>query len=276
MRIGLVVQEEPVYFGPFLRRIIEERPKEFVVITIAGSRGAGGHPKTPAKKLEHLYLLWLLLEADGFLRNGLITLWQKCIKCFGLTGARFDQRSIEGMARKQHIPVIHAGDIHSPEFVDQLRQFSLDVILNQSDLLLKEEILKVPKIGTMNRHGSLLPLFRGRLASFWSHAQENPEYGITIHFVDKKIDSGPIICQKKLEIDPRLSYGNILDLLFAASSSLVLEALDQINRPGFSPLANHYEGTPTYLFPTLRDVKRYRELMKRRRGGKPASDRRGR
>jgi folate-dependent phosphoribosylglycinamide formyltransferase PurN len=267
MRIVIIGQEEPVYFSPFLRSIIEDKPKEVVLVVIAGSRGAGGHPKTFRQKLEYIYILWLIMEPFGFLRNLWIKLWQQVLYLLGPVGFLLDKRSVRGAARKYNIPVVFAEDLNSQEFIHKLRQFSPDVVINQTELLLKEEILAVPEIGIINRHASLLPHFRGRLASWWSHAEELHEYGVTIHFVDKEIDSGSIIMQKKFEIDPRVSYSKVLDILFKDATPLMLEALAKLDKPDFVPLPNMYHGTITYLFPTLKEVKAYRVLLKRRREG---------
>ena len=50
-------------------------------------------------------------------------------------------------------------------------------------------------------------------------------------------------------------------------SCMWLEALDKIQKTDFAPGANQYQGTKTYLFPSLREVKAYRETLKRRRMG---------
>lgn len=267
MRIIIVGQEEPVYFSPFLRSIIEAKPAEVVLVVIAGSRGAGSHPRTFRDKLENIYILWLIMEPFGFLCNLWIGLWQQVLQLLGPIGFLLDKRSVQGAARKYNIPVVNACDLNSQEFIHKLRQFSPDVVINQTELLLKEEILAVPKIGIINRHASLLPHFRGRLASWWSHAAELPEHGVTIHFVDKEIDSGPIIMQEKFEIDPQVSYSQVLDILFKGATTLMLEALARLERPDFVPLPNMYQGTKTYLFPTLKEVKDYRVLLKKRREG---------
>ncbi len=267
MRIVIIGQEEPVYFGPFLRGIIEAIPNEVVMVVIAGSRGAGSHPKTFMEKLKNIYILWLIMEPYGFLRNLFIRLRQKLILILGPLGKAFDRRSIQGAARKHNIPIVHTEDVNSKDFILKLKEFVPDVVINQSELLLKEEILAIPKIGFLNRHASLLPHFRGRLGSFWSHAQEPAEYGVTIHFVDKEIDSGAIIVQKKFDIDPRVSYAKVLDLLFKDAVDIILEALDKIKKPDFTPLPNEYKGMQTYLFPTLEEAKSYRKALKKRRKG---------
>jgi len=266
MRIVIIGQEEAVYFSPFLRSIIEARPKDIVAVVIAGDRGAGSHPKTLRQKLENIYILWLIMEPYGFLRNLCIGVLQSLIRLLGPLVSPLDKRSIYGVARKYNIPIINSCDLNSQEFIEKLRKFSPDVVINQTELLLKEELLAVPKIGIINRHASLLPHFRGRLGSWWSHAAEPPEYGVTIHFVDKEIDSGPIIMQKRYLIDQRVSYCKVLDAIFNDAPNLMLEALARIEKPDFAPLPNKYQGTKTYLFPTLKEVKAYRALLKKRRG----------
>jgi methionyl-tRNA formyltransferase len=266
MKIVIIGQEEPVYFSPFLRSIIEARPKDIVAVVIAGERGAGSHPKTLKQKLENIYILWLIMEPYGFIRNLFIGIWHGFIRLLGPLGLVLDKRSILGGARKYAIPVVMCRDLNSQEFIEQLRKISPDVVINQTELLLKKELLSVPKIGIINRHASLLPHFRGRLGSWWSHAAEPPEYGVTIHFVDQEIDSGPIIIQKRYSIDPKASYCKVLDIFFSDAPKLMLEALDKIDEPDFTPLPNNYQGTKTYLFPTLQEVKAYKNLLKKRRG----------
>lgn len=267
MRIVVVGQEEPVYFGPFLRRVIEGRHQDVVLVVIAGGRGAGSHPKTFLQKLENIYALWLIMEPYGFLRNLAIGLLSGIVSRLGAPASFLDKRSIREAAVKFNIPVIDCRDLNSDKFIERLKQYSPDVIINQTELLLKENILAVPSIGVINRHASLLPHFRGRLASWWSHAAEPAEYGVSIHFVDKEIDSGPVILQKKYDIDPKLAYSRVLDILFKGAAELMFEALDKIQKKDFSPAVNSWQGTKTYPFPSLAQIKAYRRALKTRRKG---------
>ncbi|MCM8813399.1 MAG: hypothetical protein NC924_05610, partial [Candidatus Omnitrophica bacterium] len=213
------------------------------------------------------YTLWLMLEPYGFVRNAWLGMWQRLIACLGPAGARIDRRSIQAEARTQGIPIVPVQDVNAPEFVEQMRGFAPDVIINQTELLLKEALLAVPKRGVVNRHASLLPHYRGRVGSWWSHAAQPPEYGVTIHFVEREIDAGPIILQKSYAIDPRRSYTEVLDILFSDAPQLMLEALEKIEDADFVPQPNRYKGTRTYLFPTLDEVRAYRKILKQRRQG---------
>lgn len=265
MRIAIIAQEEPVYFSPFFIELIKARKKDVVLVVIAGDRGAGSHPKTFKQKLENIYILWLLLEPYGFIRNLFIMLTQKFFKLLGPVREFVDKRSVEVAAKRNKIPVIYTQDLNSLDFVNKLKEFSLDVVINQTEMLLKSDILAVPKKGIVNRHASLLPHFRGRLGSFWSHTNQPPEYAVTIHFVNKDIDAGDIILQKQFEIDSKSSYTKVLDLLFFDAVNLMLEALGKIEDPNFVGLVNNYVGTKIYLFPTLKDIKEYRRILKERR-----------
>jgi len=69
--------------------------------------------------------------------------------------------------------------------------------------ILKENFIKIFPRGVINFHNSYLPYGRGMFPAVWAFNEPFP-YGITLHYVDAGIDSGPIIAQKKLKI-------NILD-----------------------------------------------------------------
>lgn len=65
--------------------------------------------------------------------------------------------------------------------------------------ILKGKILDTPRLGWVNLHPSYLPYNRGKHPNFWCLAEGTP-CGISIHFVDKGIDSGDIITQKRLDV----------------------------------------------------------------------------
>jgi len=268
MKIAIIAQEEPIYFGPYMRQIIESKNDSIVCVCLLGKRSIGAHPTSFFEKLKYAYSMWLLLEPKAFSQSLIIRAYQNILKCFKLIGSKYDNRSIEGCASSFNIPIVKTNDINSLEFLNKLKEYSPDIILNQSEMIIKSDLLNLPNIGIINRHASLLPKFRGRVGSFWSHANTSPEYGVSIHFVDEQIDSGPIIIQKKYELDSSLSYPIILSILFKESVPLTLEAFNLIERKQTSYIPNKIEGTKTYNIPTLEEIKNYRKLLKKRRAAK--------
>ena len=68
--------------------------------------------------------------------------------------------------------------------------------------LMPPDVLSVPKIGVLNLHYSLLPKYRGVYPVNWAIIKGETETGVTFHWVNSGIDSGPIACQKNLPILP--------------------------------------------------------------------------
>jgi len=249
MKIVILGQEEPIYFSPFLRSIVEACSSEISAVAVVGSRGAGGHPKTIWGKLQYFYSLWRLLEPAGFCKHLF------CRK----------KRILENAARSRNIPLYFVQDVNGPEFLATLSSLAPDLVINQTECLLKKELLSIPKLGVLNRHASLLPHFRGRVGSFWGHAEEPPEYGVTIHFVNEGIDAGPIVVQKRFDLDPRFSYAQVLQILFQESLPLLLKALEKLKQPDFICIPNEVEGHPPRRFPSLKEIQCYRDRLAKRR-----------
>lgn len=258
MRVAILCQEEPVFLGPFLRQVIRLHPERVAAVFIAGRRGAGERRATLRQRLEALRIFWYLLEPPGFCAALFLRLRARLL-------GRFDPRSVEGEARRRRIPVYRISDPNGAEFHHLLRQLAPEVVLNQSELLLGQEVLAIPALGFLNRHASLLPRFRGRLASFWSHAAEPPCYGVTIHRVDAGIDTGPIVLQREFhDIRPEWSYPKVMRRLCERAPALFWEAADLLRQEGFAPRSQAPAGK-AFAFPTLEQVRHYRRTLSRRR-----------
>ena len=94
-------------------------------------------------------------------------------------------------------------DLNSIEIVNQLRSEEIDYIFNiDSFTILQPEILNIPKCGFINFHNSPLPNYRGANAPSWAIINDEPQFGVTWHFMDQEIDTGEIIWQKMFDISP--------------------------------------------------------------------------
>jgi len=259
LRVAVMCQEEPAFMAPCLRRVISMRPRQIAAVLIAGRRSAGEKRETREQLRRSLKIAWYIWEPWGLLRS--LALQQR-----GKLLGRRDPRSIEGHARRLGLSVHEVSDANSAEFHALLRGLNVDLVLNQSELLLRKEVLAIPRLGFINRHASLLPRFRGRLGSFWAHAAEEPSYGTTIHFVDEGIDTGPIILQRELVgVDPAWPYPRVLRRLMDQAPELIWEAIDRLEDEGFEPGPNVPVDKPR-RFPGLKTARRYGETMARRRG----------
>lgn len=107
--------------------------------------------------------------------------------------------------RIKHLVVSSLNDRKS---LEALRTCSPDLVIYAGGGILKQAFLKIPKIGVLNAHGGPLPHFRGMNASEWSIL-----FGfkpvVTIHFIDKGIDTGPILKRIPINIDKSDSISDV-------------------------------------------------------------------
>ena len=112
--------------------------------------------------------------------------------------------------------------------------------------------------GIVNCHGALLPKYRGLMPSFWTLANDEKEGGVSVHFVDKKLDNGPIVVQKRYRIHPH----DTLEDVMSRSKDLAAEAIIECVRlveAGDPPLLENPEDCSTHFsMPGPEDVRRFR------------------
>jgi hypothetical protein len=101
-------------------------------------------------------------------------------------------RSLRDVAHSHAFPVALCGDQNSPSSIAHLKQWSPDVIIFAGGNILREQLLSVPRLGVLNAHLGLLPEIRGMSSPEWSLLTDVPQ-GVTIHYIDAGIDTGPIL-----------------------------------------------------------------------------------
>ncbi|OGH60144.1 MAG: methionyl-tRNA formyltransferase [Candidatus Magasanikbacteria bacterium RIFCSPHIGHO2_01_FULL_33_34] len=99
-------------------------------------------------------------------------------------------------------------------------------ITAQYGLLIPEHILNTPTHGTLNVHTSLLPKYRGASPIQSVLINGETETGVTIMKMDKGLDTGPILLQKRLKIKPHDTYTTLSENLAKISSQALSEAID--------------------------------------------------
>lgn len=121
-------------------------------------------------------------------------------------------------------PVEVTADANAEPFVRCLAAYEPDVVVMASfDQILKAETLAVPTRGWLNIHPSLLPRHRGPEPIYWTIANGDREAGITVHLTVPRIDAGPILAQRRLDVLPDDTAGTLSKRLVAAG----LPALDE-------------------------------------------------
>jgi folate-dependent phosphoribosylglycinamide formyltransferase PurN len=105
-------------------------------------------------------------------------------------------RNLREVGRAHGFPVVTCGDQNSPRALSQLKQWSPDLAIFTGGNILRDEVLKIPRLGVLNSHLALLPEIRGMSSPEWSLLCGVP-LGITIHFMDSGLDTGPILLRRE-------------------------------------------------------------------------------
>jgi len=112
--------------------------------------------------------------------------------------------------------------------------------------IIPEALLDIPPIGTICYHPSLLPRHRGASGINWAVIQGDTRTGLTILWVDKGIDTGPILLQKEVEILPDDTTGSLyFNTLFDMGIDAIVEAVALI-KSGKAPKLPQDDTLATY------------------------------
>ncbi|XP_031093989.1 uncharacterized protein LOC115998538 [Ipomoea triloba] len=94
--------------------------------------------------------------------------------------------------------------------------------------ILPTKFLNIPSKGTVNVHPSLLPLYRGAAPVQRALQDGVKETGVSLAYTVRQLDAGPVIACEKVEIDDKIKAPELLELLFALGSKLLIQELPSI------------------------------------------------
>jgi methionyl-tRNA formyltransferase len=89
-------------------------------------------------------------------------------------------------------------------------------------------VLRIPRLGAINVHDALLPKYAGFGAVNWAIRNGETATGLTVHFMDEELDTGPVITHAIVEIGPHDHAGHVLEKLIAQYVPVTLKALEMV------------------------------------------------
>ena len=143
-------------------------------------------------------------------------------------GRRQQASAIKQTADRLGLPTSQPASLKSPEFVNELLNLAPDLIVVVAFQILPEEIFTLPKYGSFNLHASLLPKYRGAAPIHWVLLNGDKESGVTTFFLRRKVDTGNIILQAKIDIQPEDNLHSLYDKLCKLGAGVVLDTVNLI------------------------------------------------
>jgi methionyl-tRNA formyltransferase len=110
---------------------------------------------------------------------------------------------IEDFKKLHSIPVHYCATLNDPAVVDGLRQFNPDLVVFTGGGLIRQEVLDNSGHGVVNCHMGVLPQYRGMDVVEWPILEGHfDQVGITVHFMDKGVDTGDILYVRQILLQP--------------------------------------------------------------------------
>jgi len=152
-------------------------------------------------------------------------------------------------AMEQGLPIYQPESYKNPEVWKQLGSHDADLCVMAYVLLfVPEEALNVPKYGSIQYHPSLLPWHKGPSSINWPIIMGKKKTGLSIFWPDNGLDTGPILLQKEVDIEPDDTLGSVyFNKLYPLGVEAMMEAIELVRagnapREAQDPDAGSYEG----------------------------------
>jgi len=113
--------------------------------------------------------------------------------------------SLIARARKYDIPTLQPKKLNPPQVLSVVKHIKPDIVLSlQNNMIFGEEWLRImdERLGIVNVHYAPLPKYGGYWPEMWAIWNGETEFAVTMHYVAKGIDAGPIIAQSHFDIQP--------------------------------------------------------------------------
>lgn len=153
--------------------------------------------------------------------------------------ARYDvpDQVLQLKAAENNIEFLTHDNINSREFLALVAQYDVDLFVSMSfNQIFREELINLPPMKSINCHAGKLPFYRGRNILNWALINDEKEFGITVHYIDKGIDTGDIILQRSYSITDDDDYSSLLERAYEGCATVLYEAIKSVQHGGVTPI----------------------------------------
>jgi methionyl-tRNA formyltransferase len=151
-------------------------------------------------------------------------------------GMKVESSDVKRLAQERGLDIIQPSNLKDPEFLRRLSSYGADLFVVVAFRILPEEVFMMPPRGSINLHGSLLPKYRGAAPINWAIINGERETGLTTFFLRKRVDTGDIIEQSKIEISPEETFVELHDRMATLGGELLIQTVGLIEAGNVKPL----------------------------------------
>lgn len=248
MKILVITEEDQFYLPLAVENLIKARRNDIVSVVCARN-------PLPFGKLKALKTFGIA---------PIITHAQRLLKAKIMNNAPFLNKterffSIKQVCQHYKVEYSCADNINHPDFIQYYKDIGVDLIASVSPTqIFKEELINLPRFGCINIHTAKLPEYRGLYPTYWAMSNGEKTLGISIHYIEKGIDTGKIILQDEIDIPPETTLDHMLITSKLRGAELLVEAIGKIDSGNQE--AFYAEGEGSYFsFPTPQSYQDFRK-----------------
>jgi methionyl-tRNA formyltransferase len=138
---------------------------------------------------------------------------------------------IESEAKQREMPLFMPKTLKDTEVIDKIRTYRADAaVVVAYGLILPKAILDAFRLGCFNLHASLLPRWRGAAPIERAIMTGDAVTGVTVMKMDEGLDTGPIVSEQHVSIDPNETAGELRNRLSQLGADLMMNALAELGK----------------------------------------------
>ena len=133
---------------------------------------------------------------------------------------------VKSIATDARLKIFQPDDIKARESLNFLKKLGADLfVIIAYGQIFSQDVLDIPAIMPINIHASLLPRYRGAAPINWAIINGDKKSGLTVMYVTRRMDSGPVMLQKEIKIEPQDTSVTLEEKLSQAAPGILMDAL---------------------------------------------------
>jgi methionyl-tRNA formyltransferase len=138
------------------------------------------------------------------------------------------ESDVKKYALEKGLKILQPEKLNDEAFLEELRSLGADLQVVVAFRMLPTKVWSMPRLGTMNLHGSLLPKYRGAAPINWAIINGETETGVTTFLLQHEIDTGDILFQAKTPIGEDELVGEVYERLMHIGAELTLKSVQAL------------------------------------------------
>jgi len=143
-------------------------------------------------------------------------------------GQKIKYSAVKEYALANNLTLLQPTNLKDENFLAELKALNANLQIVVAFRMLPKVVWEMPSLGTFNLHASLLPNYRGAAPINWAIINGETKTGVTTFFIDDKIDTGAMILNSEIDIEPEETAGQLHDRLMHLGSTTVIDTLKVI------------------------------------------------